>query len=161
MEFDPEIRSILEKIKSGEDANSTFDYAWKEGRRLYLDKRYFELHEVFEFQWKKETGGRRLLLHGWIQLAISLNKIFVKPNMRGARMQAEKSKQKFESLGSTGELSSKGDNWNSEIIVFLNELLSLFSGEESWDIEQISRLSLPKFQADGKEWFAPFVFTIE
>ncbi|TGJ99341.1 DUF309 domain-containing protein [Leptospira semungkisensis] len=161
MEFDPEILSILEKIKTEKEANSTFDFAWSQGRKLYLDGRYFELHEVFEFQWKKETGGRRFLLHGWIQLAISLNKIFVKPNIRGAKMQAEKAKQKFESLASTGELSSIGEEWNRDIIEFLNGLLSLFSGEESWDIEQIRRLSLPKFQTDGKEWFAPFVFNIQ
>ncbi|TGL62377.1 DUF309 domain-containing protein [Leptospira sarikeiensis] len=157
MEFDPEILAILEKIKGG-DADSTFDYSWEEGKKLYRIGRYFELHEVFEFQWKKETGGRRLLLHGWIQLAISLNKIFVKPNIRGAKMQAEKSRQKFLQLAETGELSSLGVEKNEGLINYLNSLLELFSGEDSWEIEQIKKLSLPMIEENAKELFSSSVF---
>ncbi|GBF37420.1 DUF309 domain-containing protein [Leptospira johnsonii] len=157
MEFDPEILSILEKVKQG-DADSSFDYAWGEGRKLYLKGRYFELHEVFEFQWKKEIGGRRLLLHGWIQLAISLNKAFVKPNIRGSKMQAEKSKEKFLKLFETGELSPIGKDQTDGIIYFLEKFLSLFESEESWDLERIKELSLPEMQENAKELFSSSVF---
>lgn len=157
MEFDPEILAILEKVKQG-DANASFDYAWEEGRKLYLKGRYFELHEVFEFQWKKETGGRRLLLHGWIQLAISLNKVFVKPNIRGSKMQAEKSRDKFLKLAETGELSPLGIEENALIIYYLNKLLSNFESEESWDLERIKQLSVPKMERDAKELFSSSVF---
>ncbi|MGJ4747128.1 DUF309 domain-containing protein [Leptospira sp. SA-E8] len=157
MEFDPEILSILEKVKQG-DADSSFDYAWEEGRKLYLNGRYFELHEVFEFQWKKEAGGRRLLLHGWIQLAISLNKVFKKPNIRGSKMQAEKSKEKFLKLSETGELSPFGKEQITHLIAYLEKLLSLFESEESWDRERIKELSLPEMQENVKELFSSSVF---
>ncbi|TGK38863.1 DUF309 domain-containing protein [Leptospira andrefontaineae] len=157
MEFDPEILSILEKVKQG-DADATLDYAWGEGRKLYLKGRYFELHEVFEFQWKKETDGRRLLLHGWIQLAISLNKVFVKPNIRGSKMQAEKSREKFLKLSETGELSSLGKTQNALIISYLEKLLSNFQSEESWDLERIKELSLPEMKENIKELFSSSVF---
>ncbi|EMK01708.1 MULTISPECIES: DUF309 domain-containing protein [unclassified Leptospira] len=157
MEFDPEILSILEKVKQG-DPDSSFEYAWTEGRKLYLKGRYFELHEVFEFQWKKETGGRRLFLHGWIQLAISLNKIFVKPNIRGSKMQAEKSKEKFIKLSEAGELSLNGEIQIAGIISYLETLLNLFESEESWDLEQIKELSLPEMQENVKELFSSSVF---
>ncbi|PJZ78953.1 DUF309 domain-containing protein [Leptospira neocaledonica] len=160
MEFDPEILAILEKVKQG-DSDSSFGYAWEEGRKLYLKGRYFELHEVFEFQWKKETGGRRLLLHGWIQLAISLNKVFVKPNIRGSKMQAEKSKEKFLKLSETGELSAFGKDQTIDIIHYLEKLLSLFESEESWDLERIKELSLPEMQENAKELFSSSVFPRE
>lgn len=157
MEFDPEILSILEKVKHG-DADSSFDYAWGEGRKLYLKGRYFEVHEVFEFQWKKETGGRRLYLHGWIQLAISLNKIFVKPNVRGSKMQAEKSREKFLKLSQTEELSPLGKDQIIGIIYYLEKLLGLFESEESWDLERIKELSLPEMIENAKELFSSSVF---
>ncbi|WP_367898954.1 DUF309 domain-containing protein [Leptospira sp. WS58.C1] len=157
MEFDSEILSILEKVKQG-DPDSSFDYAWAEGRKLYLKGRYFELHEVFEFQWKKETGSRKYLLHGWIQLAISLNKVFKKPNIRGSKMQAEKSKEKFIKLSETGELSLNGEIQIAGIISYLETLLNLFESEESWDLEQIKKLSLPEMQENVKELFSSSVF---
>lgn len=157
MEFDPEILSILEKVKQG-NADASFGYAWEEGRKLYLKGRYFELHEVFEFQWKKEIGGRRLLLHGWIQLAISLNKVFVKPNIRGSKMQAEKAREKFLKLSETGELSPFGAEENKLIISYLNKLLSNFESEESWDLERIKELSLPEMKENAKELFSSSVF---
>ncbi|PJZ26269.1 hypothetical protein CH352_06760 [Leptospira hartskeerlii] len=157
MEFDPEILSILEKVKQG-DADASFSYAWEEGRKLFQTGRYFELHEVFEFQWKKETGGRRLLLHGWIQLAISLNKVFVKPNIRGSKMQAEKSKEKFLKLSETGELSPLGKEQNILIISYLEKLLRNFQSEESWDLKRIKELSLPEMIESGKELFSSSVF---
>ncbi|EIE01809.1 DUF309 domain-containing protein [Leptospira licerasiae] len=157
MEFDPEILSILEKVKQG-DADASFDYAWEEGIKLYRKGRYFELHEVFEFQWKKEAGGRKLLLHGWIQLAISLNKVFVKPNIRGSKMQAEKSKEKFLKLSETGELSSLGREQNALIISYLEKFLSNFQSEESWDLKRITELSLPEMSENAKELFSSSVF---
>ncbi|MEI7011609.1 DUF309 domain-containing protein [Leptospira licerasiae] len=157
MEFDPEILSILEKVRQG-DADASFDYAWEEGIKLYRKRRYFELHEVFEFQWKKEAGGRKLLLHGWIQLAISLNKVFVKPNIRGSKMQAEKSKEKFLKLSETGELSSLGREQNALIISYLEKFLSNFQSEESWDLKRITELSLPEMSENAKELFSSSVF---
>ncbi|EPG67299.1 DUF309 domain-containing protein [Leptospira wolffii] len=158
MEFDPEIIAILDRIRGNPSADETFDYAWQEGRNLYGSGRYFELHEVFEFQWKKEVGPRRLLFHGWIQLAISLNKIFVKPNPRGARMQAEKAREKFLSLGETKALSPYGTDRNREILEFLEELLGHFEGENGWDHERIRKISPPEIDADGKEWFSISAF---
>lgn len=156
MEFDPEILAILDKIKQGGTADETFDYSWQEGKRLYREGRYFELHEVFEFQWKKETGARKLLFHGWIQIAISFNKVFVKPNPRGARMQAEKAREKFLSLLASGLLSERGRVYSEEILGFLSTLLSNFEGEDGWAHKRILSLSLPKISEDGKEWFSNF-----
>ncbi len=158
MEFDPEILAILDRIKTSGSADSSFDYAWKEGRRLYQDGRYFEVHEVFEFQWKKETGPRKLLFHGWIQLAISLNKIFVKPNIRGAKMQAEKARQKFLSLRESQALSAVGQEYNETLLTFLESFLGHFQGEDSWELEQIKQLSLPEMNPNGKEWFSVSFF---
>ncbi|EPG75340.1 PF03745 domain protein [Leptospira fainei serovar Hurstbridge str. BUT 6] len=154
MEFDPEILAILDRIRNTSDPESSFSFAWMEGRRLYFAGNYFELHEVFEFQWKKEFGARKLLLHGWIQLAISLNKIFVKPNIRGARMQAEKSKQKFDALLQFAELSSAGRSHALKTIQFLEILLTKFNGDIDWDLEQIRGLSLPIMTETGEEWFS-------
>ncbi|EQA37547.1 PF03745 domain protein [Leptospira inadai serovar Lyme str. 10] len=154
MEFDPEILAILDRIRNTPDLDSSFSFAWMEGRKLYFAGNYFELHEVFEFQWKKESGGRKLLLHGWIQLAISLNKIFKKPNIRGARMQAEKSKEKFDALLRSSELSSAGRTNTVQTIRFLETLLTKFSGDIGWDFEQIRELSLPTMTETGEEWFS-------
>ncbi|EQA43409.1 PF03745 domain protein [Leptospira broomii serovar Hurstbridge str. 5399] len=154
MEFDPEILAILDRIRNASDLESSFSFAWMEGRKLYSSGNYFELHEVFEFQWKKESGGRKLLLHGWIQLAISLNKIFIKPNIRGARMQAEKSKEKFDALLRSSELSLVGRAHTVKTIQFLEILLTKFSGDFGWDIEQIRKLSLPMMTETGEEWFS-------
>ncbi|PJZ68374.1 hypothetical protein CH373_05910 [Leptospira perolatii] len=153
MEFDDEIRGILSKISSTKDPIPTFDFAWDQGRKLFAEGRYFEVHEVFEFQWKKETGSRRILLHGWIQLAISLNKIYVKHNARGARMQAEKSKEKFEKLLLEGNLNSTGVHYTNHVLDFINRILQHFQGDENWDYSSLIKIPIPQIPQTGVEWF--------
>lgn len=73
-------------------------------------------------------------------------------------MQAEKSKEKFIKLSETGELSLNGEIQIAGIISYLETLLNLFESEESWDLEQIKKLSLPEMQENVKELFSSSVF---
>ncbi|EMY26662.1 PF03745 domain protein [Leptospira interrogans serovar Australis str. 200703203] len=95
MKFDPEIVALFEQITSTTDPEETIDFAYSNAERLFREGKYFEAHEVLEFQWKKDFGIRKIFLQGIIQLCVSLHKIYVKPNSRGSRMQAERSKENW------------------------------------------------------------------
>src|SRR4051812_30722126 len=53
------------------------------GRALFNSGRYFEAHEVWEALWLAETGERRRLLQGLIQLAAALYKASEGGSARG------------------------------------------------------------------------------
>src|SRR5512132_3389935 len=53
------------------------------GRALFNAGRYFEAHEVWEALWLTETGERRRLLQGLIQLAAALYKASEGGSARG------------------------------------------------------------------------------
>ena len=109
MKFDSEINPILTKISSISEPAPTRAFSFEKGSELFERKKYFECHEVFEFQWKKESGNWRLYTQAIIQLAISLNKVYHKPNIRGSRMQAEKALEKLNRIP-TEKLTKNGLN---------------------------------------------------
>lgn len=49
--------------------NSDFHGCLAEGVALFNTGRWFEAHEVWEEAWKRESGARRALLQGLIQVA--------------------------------------------------------------------------------------------
>jgi nucleoside-diphosphate-sugar epimerase len=49
--------------------DKSYPSALDRGARLFNREKFFEAHEVWEEIWKRESGDRRLLLHGLIQAA--------------------------------------------------------------------------------------------
>ncbi len=68
MKFDPEIVALFEQITSTTDPEETIDFAYSNAERLFREGKYFEAHEVLEFQWKKDFGIRKRF---WYQEDIS------------------------------------------------------------------------------------------
>lgn len=130
MKFDPEIVALFEQITSTTDPEETIDFAYSNAERLFREGKYFEAHEVLEFQWKKDFGIRKIFLQGIIQLCVSLHKIYVKPNSRGSRMQAERSKEKLETVFNSNDLSENGKQIVSSLLQSLDQILNLYEGDD-------------------------------
>jgi uncharacterized protein len=88
LKFDPEVNSICEFIQLNPIPEATRDYAFTHAIEFYNREKFFEAHEIFEFQWKKEKGYAKLFLQSLIQISISMNKVFVNINKKGALSQA-------------------------------------------------------------------------
>ncbi len=152
LKFDPEIVALLERITSISDPEETIDFAYSNAERLFREGKYFEAHEILEFQWKKDLGIRKIFLQGIIQLCVSLHKIYVKPNGRGSRMQAERSKEKLEIVFNSGDLSEKGKQIVSDLLQSLNQILNLYEGDELLS-EKVSAFCIPRIPKEWRELF--------
>lgn len=89
MKFDPEVNPILDYIKSNSDPAQTRNYAFHHAVSFYDQRKYFEAHEIFEFQWKKESGDLKVFLQALIQIAVAMNKLYININLNGALSQAK------------------------------------------------------------------------
>jgi len=98
MEFNKEVLDILEEIKSNPLPEMTRNFAMTKALEFYNQKKFFEAHEIWEFQWKKESGDIKIFIQALIQISVSMNKLFVKPNKIGALSLIEKAIQKLEQL---------------------------------------------------------------
>ncbi|AYV54564.1 DUF309 domain-containing protein [Leptospira kmetyi] len=152
MKFDPEIVELFEHITATNDPELTIDFAYQNAERLFHEGKYFEAHEVLEFQWKKDFGPRKTFLQGLIQLSVSLHKIYVKPNGRGSRMQAEKAKEKFESLLHSSALNGLGKKETLDLLADLDGILGLYDGDELHP-ERVSAFRIPRIPKDWRELF--------
>ncbi|MDI7235923.1 DUF309 domain-containing protein [Leptospira santarosai] len=152
MKFDSEIVALLKRITSASDPEETIDFAYQNGERLFRQGKYFEAHEVLEFQWKKDFGTRKIFLQGIIQLSVSLHKIYGKPNGRGSRMQAERSKEKLEAVFESGDLSEKGRRAISDLLRSLDQVLNLYEGDELIS-EKVSAFCIPSLPKEWRELF--------
>lgn len=152
LKFDPEIVALFEHITSTSDPEETIDFAYQNGERLFREGRYFEAHEVLEFQWKKDFGIRKIFLQGIIQLSVSLHKIYGKPNGRGSRMQAERSKEKLEAVFRSGNLSEKGRQAVFDLLQSLDQILNLYQGDELL-VEKVSAFCIPSLPKEWRELF--------
>lgn len=129
MKFDPEVNPILEKISSIVSADETRDFAFEKGAEFYAKQKFFEAHEIFEFQWRKESGNMKLFQQALIQIAISMNKVFVNINLVGAKSQAEKAKSKLECLTSDLFFTENGLQFANNLIENLSELIQILNSE--------------------------------
>lgn len=152
LKFDPEIVVLFERIKSASDPEETIDFAYSNAEKLFQKGKYFEAHEVLEFQWKKDFGIRKIFLQGIIQLSVSLHKIYVKPNGRGSRMQAEKSKEKLETVLNSNDLSEKGKQIVLNLLQSLDQILNLYKGDEIL-AEKVSTFCIPSLPKEWRELF--------
>lgn len=152
MKFDPEIVALFEQITSTTDPEETIDFAYSNAERLFREGKYFEAHEVLEFQWKKDFGIRKIFLQGIIQLCVSLHKIYVKPNSRGSRMQAERSKEKLETVFNSNDLSENGKQIVSSLLQSLDQILNLYEGDDILP-EKVSGFCIPRIPKEWRELF--------
>ncbi|MBF3375544.1 DUF309 domain-containing protein [Leptospira borgpetersenii] len=152
MKFDPEIVALFEYIASTSDPEETIDFAYQNGERLFREGKYFEAHEVLEFQWKKDSGIRKIFLQGIIQLSVSLHKIYGKPNGRGSRMQAERSKEKLEAVFRSGSLSEKGRRTIFDLLQSLDQIINFYEGDELL-VEKVSAFCIPSLPKEWRELF--------
>ena len=95
MKFDIEVNPILEFISNHPNALDTREYAFARAIDFYNRKKYFEAHEIFEFQWKKEQGNQKLFLQALIQISVAMNKVYVNVNLVGAWSQARLALEKL------------------------------------------------------------------
>jgi uncharacterized protein len=144
MKFDPRVNKILETISSNSEPEPTRDYSLSKGLEFYNNGEYFEAHEIWEFQWKKEKGSLKLLLQAWIQIAVSLHKIKNKPNKVGAKSQAEKALTKLQTLQSDPSLK----HHHSEIYNLIEYCKSIIDSDG--DCPNISAYPL-KWKTDSDE----------
>ena len=130
MKFDPEVTPILEYLQSIKDPDLTRDFAFEKGVEFYSRSKFFEAHEIFEFQWKKEIGELKLFQQALIQICIAMNKIFVNINHIGAESQLIKAKDKLESLLNKNFFSKKGKEFTLEILANIDSCLKILSSNE-------------------------------
>lgn len=97
MKFDIEVNPILEFISNHPKALDTREYAFSQAIDFYNRKKYFEAHEILEFQWKKEQGNQKIFLQALIQISVAMNKVFVNVNLVGALSQARLALESFHS----------------------------------------------------------------
>lgn len=148
MKFDPEIMHILKKITEVPNPDSTREYAFQKAICYYNNQKYFEAHEIFEFQWKKETGELKLFIQALIQIAIAMNKIYVKPNLKGAISQTNNALNKLRLLINTTENSVLKRNSMQPLIDNLEYLLVLSSYEKI----EFSNYSPPQLKEDIRNY---------
>lgn len=144
--------ALFETITATSDPETTVDFAYQNAERLFRSGKYFEAHEVLEFQWKKESGERKIFFQALIQLSVALHKIFVKPNGRGARMQAERSREKLNSLYLSDVLSEFGRGETETLLRVLDRLLELFEADEPVS-DKLSAFSIPRMPEDWRRLF--------
>ncbi len=144
MKFDPEVNPILEKISSIVSADETRDFAFEKGVEFYSKQKFFEAHEIFEFQWRKESGNMKLFQQALIQIAISMNKVFVNINLVGAKSQAEKAKSKLESLTTDLFFTEIGLQFANGLIENLTQLIQILDSE----IPNLSHYNERSFEKD-------------
>ena len=82
--------------------NSDFHERLAEGVALFNAGHWFEAHEVWEEAWRRETGARRALLQGLIQVAAGCLKQ-VEGRAEGARTLFGRALERLEPLPSTCE----------------------------------------------------------
>lgn len=145
--------ALFEHITETNDPERTIDFAYTNAERLFREGKYFEAHEVLEFQWKKDFGPRKTFLQGVIQLSVSLHKIFVKPNARGSRMQAEKAKEKFEIVLHSAALSEVGRRETLDMLSALDNILNLYDDGDEVHPEKVSAFCIPRLPKDWREIF--------
>ncbi|MDX1957134.1 MAG: DUF309 domain-containing protein [Leptospiraceae bacterium] len=116
MNLTDKLKNILEVIQATKDAKSTRIFAIDSGMEYYLNKNFFEAHEVWEFQWKKEVGPKKLYLQAMIQISVSMNKIFVNPNLVGANSLLEKSINKLLLIQDSDELTEFGKKFSLSLL---------------------------------------------
>jgi uncharacterized protein len=125
LKFDPEVNPILEKISSIPTPIPTRDFAFEKGIEFYKKRKFFETHEIFEFQWKKEKDELKLFMQALIQVAIAMNKVFINPNLIGAKSQSEKAISKLEELSRKKFFTEEGILFSKILISNLSELVNL------------------------------------
>ncbi len=125
MKFDPEINPILEHIRNYPDPVDTREYAFIHAIGFYNRKKYFEAHEVFEFQWKKESGSRKIFIQALIQISVAMNKLFVNVNLKGAFSQANLALEKLQSIQTNHSFSAEKKAYLLALIENLKELAIL------------------------------------
>jgi hypothetical protein len=130
MKFDPEVTPILEYLQSIKNPDSTRDFAFQKGVEFYKRAKFFEAHEIFEFQWKKEEGELKLFQQALIQICIAMNKIFVNVNHIGAESQLIKAKDKLESLLNKNFFTEKGKLFTLDLLVNIHLCLKILSSNE-------------------------------
>ena len=111
MKFDPDVYPILEKISKHSTPED------------------FEAHEVWEFQWKKETGDCKLFIQSLIQISVAMNKIYVNVNLVGALSQTNLALEKLKLLEENISLPSNAKNFLASTITNLNLLVYLLTNE--------------------------------
>ncbi|MGH7961123.1 MAG: DUF309 domain-containing protein [Candidatus Binatia bacterium] len=74
--------SVLDQWQPDEEA-SDLTTALRKGRFLFNHHLFFEVHEVLEAQWIKETGEVKRFLQGLIQIAVAFHHLSNR-NLRGA-----------------------------------------------------------------------------
>lgn len=129
MKFDPEVTPICEFINSNPFPEETREYAFTEAIRFYNMKKYFEAHEIFEFQWKKEKGNIKIFLQALIQISVSMNKVFVNVNRRGALSQASLALEKLISTKNTKELFASNITIIDSLKENLEKLINILSND--------------------------------
>jgi len=149
LKFDPEVNPILDFIKSTVDPVATRKYAFEHGVQFYNRKKYFEAHEIFEFQWKKESGRLKIFIQALIQISVAMNKLYVNINLKGAISQAKLALEKILNLRSSNCFTLKGKSYSDELIQNLQELIFLL--EPSF--ADISNYSPPKLLSEVEELF--------
>lgn len=130
LKFDPEVTPICQLISSKPSPGETREYAFTEAIRFYKNKKYFEAHEIFEFQWKKEKGNAKIFLQALIQICVSMNKVFVNINRRGALSQASLAFEKLKVIKNSSDfffvnptiIDSLLENLEKLIYILQNEL---------------------------------------
>ncbi|MCE9499472.1 MAG: DUF309 domain-containing protein [Leptospira sp.] len=125
MKFDPEVFLVLETITGSKDPESTRDYAFLKAIEFYRRGKFFEAHEVFEFQWKKESGPMRVYIQALIQISVMMNKIYVIPNSFGARSLGGKALCKLNDLLDSDSLRDSGKGILYRIRAELESVLNL------------------------------------
>jgi hypothetical protein len=125
LKFDPEVEPILEHIRKSFDVAETREYAFTHAINFYNRKKYFEAHEVFEFQWKKETGSQKIFIQALIQISVAMNKLFVNLNLKGAFSQTKLALEKLQYIHTTHSLSEEKSAYVLSLIQNLKELVNL------------------------------------
>jgi predicted metal-dependent hydrolase len=129
LKFDPEVTPICEYINSNPFPEETREYAFTEAIRFYKNIKYFEAHEIFEFQWKKEKGNSKIFLQALIQICVSMNKVFVNVNIRGAISQASLALEKLNLIKKSNELFSTNITIIDSLIENLERLIKILNSE--------------------------------
>lgn len=130
MKFDPEISYILDTISSELSQEKSREYSFLNAISYYKQRKFFEAHEIFEFQWKKEEGAMKLFIQALIQVSVAMNKIHVKPNLIGAKSQLEKAMEKIDKLLHEGKFKQDSIHLVHAFFNDLKEIHSLIENKE-------------------------------
>jgi predicted metal-dependent hydrolase len=130
LKFDIEVNPILEFISNHPKALDTREYAFSQAIDFYNRKKYFEAHEILEFQWKKEQGNQKIFLQALIQISVAMNKVFVNVNLVGALSQARLALEKLSFLKSSNVFSEKKSTRFDALMENLRKLIGLIERNE-------------------------------